>query len=83
MDNTNHGSRPGRSTLSQLLNQYDWTLETLLTGANVDLLYLDLEKAFDKVDFGIILAKLKNLGIGGKLGAWHGSFVMGEAKPSR
>ena len=29
-DETNHGSRPGRSTLSQLLEQYDWTLETLV-----------------------------------------------------
>ena len=48
------------------MNQYDWTLETLLSGANVDLLYLDLEKAFDKVDFGIILKKFKDLGICGK-----------------
>ena len=43
-DSTNHGSRPGRSTLSQLLDQYNWTLETLLTGSNVDLLYLEFEK---------------------------------------
>ena len=65
MDETNHGSRPGRSTLTQLLDQYDWTLETLLSGANVDLLYLDFSKAFDKVDFGKLLAKLRALGITG------------------
>ena len=77
-DDTNYGSRPGRSTLSQLLEQYDWTLEALLQGSNVDLLYLDFEKAFDKVDFGKLLAKLKNLGIVGKIGAWLGSFMMGR-----
>ena len=77
-DDTNHGSRPGRSTLSQLLIQYNWTLQTLLQGDNVDLLYLDFQKAFDKVDFGILLMKLKNLGIAGKLGAWLGAFMMGR-----
>ena len=35
-----------------------------------DMIYLDFAKAFDKVDHGVLLHKLKQLGITGKLGNW-------------
>ena len=38
------------------------------TGANVDVIYLDFEKAFDKVNHNILLSKIRNMGIGGKVG---------------
>ena len=50
----------------------------LENGDNLDVIYLDFEKAFDKVDFGLLLAKLKALGITGKLGTWLGSFMIGR-----
>ena len=34
----------------------------------MDSIYLDFAKAFDKVDLGILCHKLRNMGIGGKLG---------------
>ena len=37
-------------------------------GGSVDMIYLDFSKAFDKVDHGILLHKLKALGIIGNLG---------------
>ena len=37
-------------------------------GKNVDVVYLDFAKAFDKVDHGILCHKLKHLGNGGKVG---------------
>ena len=76
MDVDQHGCRPGRSTLTQLLAQHDLILDLLLEGANGDIIYLDFEKAFDRVDLGILLTRLKFLGITGKLGAWIGSFIM-------
>ena len=70
-----HGFRFGRSCLSQLLAHYDHILELLEKGYNVDVIYLDFAKAFDKVDFGVTLQKLKHLGITGKLGRWIHCFL--------
>jgi len=70
-----HGFRAGRSCLSQLLAHYDKILSLLEQGYNVDVIYLDFAKAFDKLDFNITLNKLKLLGIDGKIGKWIHSFL--------
>ena len=70
-----HGFRSGRSCLSQLLSHYDRILELLEEGVNVDVVYLDFAKAFDKVDFGVTLKKLNDMGIRGKVGSWIYSFL--------
>ena len=81
MDNNNlfnpnqHGFRSGRSCLSQLLEQYDLVLNLLDSESNVDVVYLDFSKAFDKVDHKIVLNKLKQLGVTGKLYCWIESFL--------
>jgi hypothetical protein len=71
-----HGFRRGRSCLSQLLDHYDKILSMLEQGLNVDVIYLDFAKAFDKVDHQILLEKLELLGIGGKLLEWIKSFLL-------
>ena len=43
--------------------------------AVVDMIYLDFAKAFDKVDHGILLRKLREIGISGNLGIWFYSFL--------
>ena len=78
MDPNQHGSRSGRSTLSQLLMQQDAVLKALEEGENLDTIYLDFAKAFDKCDHGILLTKLKALGIGGKTGRGIFSFLTGR-----
>ena len=72
-----HGFMKGRSCLSALLSVYD---EIILNLSNsqmscTDMIYLDFAKAFDKVDHGVLLHKLKQLGITGKLGNWLLSFL--------
>ena len=47
----------------------------LSSDCTVDMIYLDFSKAFDKVDHGILLHKLKDLGITGKLGIWFFQFL--------
>ena len=72
---TQHGFRSGRSCLSQLIAHYDRIVELLENGGNVDVVYIDFAKAFDKVDFGITLKKLANMGINGKVGRWIHCFL--------
>ena len=44
-------------------------------GSNIDVVNLDVAKAFDKVDFLVVMRKLQHLGISGKLGRWtHSSW---------
>ena len=58
-----HGFRSGGSCLSQLLEHHNKILEELEKSSNVDVIHLDFAKAFDKVDHGILLNKLKKIGI--------------------
>ena len=70
-----HGFRLGRSCLSQLVAHYDNIIRLLQTGQNVDVVYLDFAKAFDKVDFMVTMRKLQEMGITGKLGRWIHAFL--------
>ena len=62
-----HGFTEGRSCLSQLIDHMDYVISELEQGKNVDVIYLDFSKAFDKVDFNIVLNKISNIGISGKV----------------
>ena len=80
LNDSQHGFRSGRSTLSQLLSHFDKILKGLERGDDVNVVYLDFAKAFDKVDHGVVLKKLKSLGIGGKLGRWIHCFLTGRTQ---
>ena len=75
MDPNQHGLRGRRSCLSQLLEHHLEILDMLERGENVDLVYLDFVKAFDKCDINLLLHKTKALGITGKVGRWIHSFL--------
>ena len=70
-----HGFRSRRSCISQLLHHHDMILKGLEEGANVDSVYLDFSKAFDKVDKGILARKMKKMGVCGLLGEWIFDFL--------
>ena len=70
-----HGFRSQRSCLSQLLEYHDEILSNLEEGNNVDSIYLDFSKAFDKVDIGILCRKMRALGISWSLGKWIHNFL--------
>ena len=75
MNPNQHGFRSGRSCLSQLLQHHDRITQILEEGKNVDVIYLDYAKAFDKLDFRVTLQKLYNMGVSGNLFAWICSFL--------
>ena len=70
-----HGFRNGRSCVSQLLNHYNTILESLENETEIDVIYLDFAKAFDKVHHDTLLGKLQNIGITGKLHQWIKEFL--------
>ena len=75
-----HGFRAGRSCLSQLIEHHENIMASLEKGCNVDVVYLDFEKAFDKVDHGVLLHKLRSLGITNTLGKWIHSFLTNRSQ---
>ena len=75
MNNTQRGFRCGRLCLSLILDVFDNHIHMLSSDTTVDRIYLDVLKAFDKVDHGILLHKLKDVGITGKLGIWFFQFL--------
>ena len=78
LSDAQHGFRSKRSCLSQLLKHYDDILKGLENGQNVDTIYLDFSKAFDKVDKGILARRMKEMGIHGRLGEWIFNFLSGR-----
>ena len=85
-----HGFRKGRSCSSQLAQHHWSVLRILERGGEADVVYLDFSKAFDKVDLGLLLIKLKGMGIKGELLRWVLNFlsdrmqkVVVEEHPSR
>ena len=48
------------------------------SSCSVDMIYLDFSKAFDKVDHGVLLHQLRDMGIAGNLGIWFPSFLCNQ-----
>ena len=70
-----YGFRPGRSCELQLLRIVnEWTLHLDERKPN-DILYLDFQKAFDKVPHKRLISKLQAYGIDGNLLSWIISFL--------
>lgn len=68
-----HGFRSGHSTLTQLLEcLQDWCLSR---NESVDVIYLDLAKAFDSVSHRKLMHKLLAYGIEGDLHRWIRAFL--------
>ena len=59
LNKNQHGFRSGRSCLTQLLAHHDNIISLLEDGMNVDVVYLDFAKAFDKVDHNLVLKKAR------------------------
>jgi ribonuclease P/MRP protein subunit RPP40 len=65
-----HGFRRNRSCLTNLLEFMQGIANSLDKGNPTDVIYLDFQKAFDKVPHRRLLYKLKDIGIEGRLLAW-------------
>lgn len=65
-----HELRKGRSCLTNLISFCGWVTHPVGVGRAVDTVYLDLNKAFNRVSHSILLEKLKPV-------AWTGVLFAG------
>ena len=65
-----HGFMPLRSCLTNLLEFLEEVTKLVDAGHQVDLMYLDFSRAFDKVPHQRLLMKVQSLGVRGNMAAW-------------
>ncbi len=66
---------PNYSTATALTYVSDQILQATDTGKLTGVIYLFLKKAFDTVDHGLLLSKLKQLGLIGTENKWMRSYL--------
>ena len=69
------GFLPKSSTTNQLITQFEDIYEAIYNKENVDLIYIDIAKAFDSVVHSLLLVKIWQYGIKGKVFAWLKEFL--------
>lgn len=70
-----HGFLTGKSCVTNLMEALDYIGSVLDRGGQVDTLYLDMSKAFDKVSHELLIQKLQEYGFGGRLLQWFNSYL--------
>ena len=65
-----HGFRKGRSCLTNLIEFFHEMFKIYDHSRAIDILYLDFQKAFDKVPHKRLMRKVRSLGIQGKVADW-------------
>ena len=78
--NNQHGFLGKRSTVTNLACFANYVLPNMDRGGQVDVIYTDFEKAFDRVDHVILLRKLQDLGIHGDLLRWIESYLSNRSQ---
>ena len=69
-DKNQHGFTPKKSTVTNLIQALNIWSESISHGLPVDVLYLDFEKAFDKVPHHRLICQLYKFGIRSEVLGW-------------
>lgn len=75
-----HGFVSGRSTVSNLLVYKSYICDAFDKRLQVDSIYTDFSKAFDKVSHSILIQKLSRYGIHGSLLRWIASYICNRSQ---
>ena len=73
-----HGFLTGKSCTINLIETLERIGRLLDRGSQTDVIYLDISKAYDKVNHAQLLSKLHISGFGGKLYEWFQSYLTGR-----
>ena len=80
ISDSQHGFYSGRSTTTNLLNFSEYVYDAFDNRCQVDTIYTDFSKAFDKVNHAILLSKLGKFGIHGSLLRWIKSYLLNRSQ---
>ena len=75
-----HGFLPKRSCVSNLLSFLDDVTELVDSKNDVDVIYLDFQKAFDKVPLNRLMLKVRSLGIHGNCADWINAWLSNRSQ---
>lgn len=75
ISNLQHGFVKGRSTSTNLVEFSEYVTGSLLKGFQVDAIYTDFSKAFDRINHDVLLFKLSKLGISDNIIRWIHSYL--------
>lgn len=70
-----HGFKKGRSVTTNLVDFVNEVIHVIEKGHQVDAIYTDVRKAFDRVRHGMLISKLRELGIHSSLLDWIRSYL--------
>ena len=82
-DKNQHGFTPKKSTVTNLIEVLNIWTESVSHGIPVDVLYLDYEKAFDKVPHARLICQLRKFGIQGKTLMWIKDYLQERTQQVR
>lgn len=80
LSDSQHGFRSNRSTVTNLLIAYDFVSNQVDRRKAVDVIYLDMSKAFDKVDHLLLLRKMLKMGLDPTIVAFVREFLRGRTQ---
>ena len=75
-----YGLLRGRSTVTQLLQVYHEVFNAIAEGKDIDVVYLDFAKAFDKVSHSALINKFSRFGISGLSKQWFQSYLSNRSQ---
>ena len=75
LNSAQHGFINRRSCATCHLDFFDFITSSVDKGLSIIVVYLDMNKAFDRVPHHRLLLKLRSLGVGGSLLNWFSSFL--------
>lgn len=73
-----HGFMPGRSTTSNLAVFTQFCISSFERGLQVDTIYTDFAKAFDRVPHNLLLLKLSKIGFHSEMLSWFRHYLTGR-----
>ena len=78
LNTSQHGFRRGRSCITNLLNFYNYVFCECDRSSAVDVVFLNFQKAFDKVPHRRLMKKVRALGIVDNVATWIESWLSGR-----